>query len=612
MPVPAGWDQAKAHERAVQLLEGAAPFEEQSGSIEFSHGTWRQRRAEPRAISSSLPAAAEVALKESRRAAVQALPESKEADHAAVLRRTWTDIDFDGGEDANQKLVQALEAEFAEQLASTMHGPAVPHAVDANDQMESSCEGSMREVLSDVLGAGDPEEPAAAPTNEEVVNVLGQSDNLGASLDMIGAYLKNYMTDKADMVLRRVMPLCRERGGFWLIKALNIAACVCSKQGRHEEALTALEELERLVGARLADLGGGEAAAWAFYDMVYKNFGWTLEALGRHAEAFGYFERAAELKRASGVAPTWFDQWDLGRTLAHMAYELGRGGELSRAGGLLRDALELQHRSEPGDAITRGKLLKSCGECEVARGELAGALQEQLEAWAAAERHLREARALFLGAAGPSSPLVGLASADLAAVLMRRRRWPEARAMLQQALRCECRSDVIELPRLWEAVECLLAVRRALGDEDGPDGERYETDVLLGLSNLRRRRIDASEPLCYAALMLQVSRLIGVRGALLQEAAACLQLAWEDGPDARPDPTLSLHVFQSSLGPQLLPPRARRQGFQVSLQSLLRQFQAAIAELPRTSGERIRSGAPARSEEKLGAADSPSGGYQAL
>jgi len=184
--------------------------------------------------------------------------------------------------------------------------------------------------------------------------------------------------------------------------------------------------------------------------------------------------------------------------------------------------------------------------------------------------------------------------------------------MLQQALRCECRSDVIELPRLWEAVECLLAVRRALGDEDGPDGERYETDVLLGLSNLRRRRIDASEPLCYAALMLQVSRLIGVRGALLQEAAACLQLAWEDGPDARPDPTLSLHVFQSSLGPQLLPPRARRQGFQVSLQSLLRQFQAAIAELPRTSGERIRSGAPARSEEKLGAADSPSGGYQAL
>uniref|UniRef100_A0A7S4WIL8 Uncharacterized protein n=1 Tax=Alexandrium monilatum TaxID=311494 RepID=A0A7S4WIL8_9DINO len=348
MPVPAGWDQAKAHERAVQLLEGAAPFEEQSGSIEFSHGTWRQRRAEPRAISSSLPAAAEVALKESRRAAVQALPESKEADHAAVLRRTWTDIDFDGGEDANQKLVQALEAEFAEQLASTMHGPAVPHAVDANDQMESSCEGSMREVLSDVLGAGDPEEPAAAPTNEEVVNVLGQSDNLGASLDMIGAYLKNYMTDKADMVLRRVMPLCRERGGFWLIKALNIAACVCSKQGRHEEALTALEELERLVGARLADLGGGEAAAWAFYDMVYKNFGWTLEALGRHAEAFGYFERAAELKRASGVAPTWFDQWDLGRTLAHMAYELGRGGELSRAGGLLRDALELQHRSEPG------------------------------------------------------------------------------------------------------------------------------------------------------------------------------------------------------------------------------------------------------------------------
>merc|ERR1740121_553051 len=48
---------------------------------------------------------------------------------------------------------------------------------------------------------------------EELTATLATPRNLGAALDLVGAYLKNYEIDKADLVLERVVPLCRERGG---------------------------------------------------------------------------------------------------------------------------------------------------------------------------------------------------------------------------------------------------------------------------------------------------------------------------------------------------------------------------------------------------------------
>jgi len=431
MVVPVLQDR-RTYAHAVELLTGAQGYHGGGTEkyIEFSHGTWRQKQQKP---------------------------------SEAVLRRTWTDMNFDLGEDANLQLVQTLETEFAAQLACTMQTAGI------SEDCEKSGENplALSNALAHILGT-DTDTAAATISDREVLEVLNQTENLGASLDMIGVYLKNYMTDKADLVLRRTMPLCRKRGGLWLIKALNISACVCSKQDRHEEALEALEELDRLVRSELGALGhiGADAdtVAWAFFDMVYKNFGWTLESLGRHAEAFSYFERAVEVKRANGVSPTWFDQWDIGKALVRRSYMNEDAVELRCAGGILREALALQKSTDPTDIITRSKLLKSNGECCVALGELAFTLEDRRVEWEQAESFHREARDLFEDALGPSSPLTGWACEDLAAVLLRLRRFQEARDMLHQALHCESLKDVIQLPKVDELLHGLLVVHRATGD----------------------------------------------------------------------------------------------------------------------------------------------------
>lgn len=570
-----GSDQPRTHHHVVQLLEGAAPYEGAAEQMEFSRGTWRRKCALSHTLSSGGITAVNSALTPVRADAGSRFLGKQDMDgHIHVLRRTWTDMDFDNGEEMNQRLVELLETEFAVQLASSMDHPSRMDNVETSKETRKDSQTVSFESTSYMFGKSE----ASIFTDDEVQEVLSKSHNLGASLDIIGVYLKNYMTDKADLVLRRVMPLCRHRGGFWLIKVLNIASCVYSKQGRHDEALKALVELDSLVRARLAEMNCDDTSAWGFYDMIYKNFGWTLQSLGRNAEAFNYFERAVEIKRANGIAPTWFDQWDLGRALLQMAYEQQHAGELSQASRLLCDALKLQQRSDPNDMITRGKLLKSNGDCRVALGALSKALQDQLVQWAEAEGFFREARACFQDALGASNPLTGWASQDLAGILMRLRRWREARDMLHQALHCECCKDIIELPNVYELIEGLILVHRKLGHADRPNKKCYESDVLLGLANLRNRRIDEVEPASFAALLMQASHLLGVCGLFLQEAAACLQLAWEQGPERKPNPTFHFDV-QTPVRPQFMPPRAQIQGLKVSFVALLSEFEAEIAAL---------------------------------
>lgn len=578
MPAVSAWDQHLAYERATFLLEGVGACSGHADQIEFSRGTWHARRAPTGACVSGAEASSGTWGTPPQRFLSRA-----EADrHADVLRRSWTDIDFDRGEGANQDLVRAVEAEFVAQLASSMRNPELASGAEAGLQTECG-EGLLRNWHAD---------ESVVLTGDEAMDILNIGQNLGASLDIIGAYLKNYMTDKADLVLRRVMPLCRQRGGFWLVKALNVASCVCSKQGRHEEALEALEELDSLVRAQLSALGCGEAAAWAFYDMLHKNLGWTLEALGRHAEAFRHFEQAVEVKEAAGVAPTWFDHWDLGRALAQGAYRQRHAGELRRAGGILQSALELQCRAEAGDAVTRGKLLGSNGECRLLLGELSPALEVQRAEWAEAERCHREARRCFQAALGASSALAGRASEDLGAVLLRQRRWPEAREALHQALHCECCKDTVELPKLEELLRGLLLVHTAAGDGERPGKPCYQGDVLLGAANLRRRRVDEAEPAAFAALLLRACRLIGAHEGLLQEAAACLQLAWELGPGRGPDPTLYSRVFLQPVGPRAAPPRSCRQSLDVGLVALLPELRAEVAALRAASRARSAGSEP--------------------
>ncbi|CAE8619600.1 unnamed protein product [Polarella glacialis] len=66
---------------------------------------------------------------------------------------------------------------------------------------------------------------------------------LRATLDLAGAYIKNYSLDKADLLLVRALPECRRRGPPWDMKCLQDMATLRFKQNRQPECARLLEEL---------------------------------------------------------------------------------------------------------------------------------------------------------------------------------------------------------------------------------------------------------------------------------------------------------------------------------------------------------------------------------
>eukprot|EP00929_Paragymnodinium_shiwhaense_P020162 TRINITY_DN13525_c0_g1_i2.p1 TRINITY_DN13525_c0_g1~~TRINITY_DN13525_c0_g1_i2.p1 ORF type:complete len:616 (+),score=94.13 TRINITY_DN13525_c0_g1_i2:78-1925(+) len=189
-----------------------------------------------------------------------------------------------------------------------------------------------------------------------MTRAIGQNRNLGAAIDLVGAYLKNYEIDKADRVCARIEALCRERGGLWLLKLLNFYSTVRMKQSRYEEALDMYKEYETLIKFSPEE-------AWEVYDTVYRNFGWIHTSLGDYDQALSYFQKAVEVKRRKGVPPHWFDQWDLGKTQARLALRDGRVRELELALQLIKDAHAMHLEVEPRDIVMRCKMLNSAGEC---------------------------------------------------------------------------------------------------------------------------------------------------------------------------------------------------------------------------------------------------------
>lgn len=93
-------------------------------------------------------------------------------DKSALLKRNWTDLMFQEGEEMNEEKVAEIEAAMASDLGKS--------------------------------GGG-----------------LHNGKNLGNALDLVGVYMKNYKLDKADAVLSRCGPFVSQRGGVWMIKWLN-------------------------------------------------------------------------------------------------------------------------------------------------------------------------------------------------------------------------------------------------------------------------------------------------------------------------------------------------------------------------------------------------------
>ena len=152
----------------------------------------------------------------------------------AVLRRSWTDIDFQDGGEGNKKRLGELERVFCNQIMST-----------------------------NLLTASTTDNALTLLQNPGVNQCFNDPHTLGMSLDLVGAYLKNYEVEKADQVMTKIMPHCREMGELWLTKALNHHSTVRMKQCRYGEAKLMLEELISIIPY-------DDVEAWEAFDMIYR------------------------------------------------------------------------------------------------------------------------------------------------------------------------------------------------------------------------------------------------------------------------------------------------------------------------------------------------------
>lgn len=369
-----------------------------------------------------------------------------QADRAWALKRDWTEDAFQAGAEGNlarlREFEDALAARLRRSSAGALGGGPAPPAHDGGDGGE---------VLARVLGRGaSPDREAAGRVRDAV---LRDPEVLGSALDIVGAYLKNYAVDKAAAVVESVLPTCRQKGGLWLLKALNHLATVRMKQARPEEALTALEEVNAYATMNLSPQQREDA--WEFWETVYRNFGWVLSSLGREDEAIDYIQRAIDVKERVGLPPSWFDLWDLGRMRAATALRREDQDGIRDSQSLVTRALWLHRDAEPGDLVMRAKLWHSVGECSFALGHLAEragagpAAGPEARAAAPAARAqcrkalkcFREAHKLFRKAEGRHGALAGGEAQAAAWALLRLGEDEEAKGPLLDALEALARQE---------------------------------------------------------------------------------------------------------------------------------------------------------------------------
>jgi len=466
-------------------------------------------------------------------------------DREALQRNVWSSIDFFRGEETNAELVQRLEAQFAGQLVRCAQedawdakaGCRVARAEGKDDQ--ESKEGKEGGEDRD---AGNPSETdedgifdVALRSSTDVLagtRMLPESDrtaalsrprNLGTALDLVGVYLKNYEIHKAHRVLDRIGPLCRKRGGAWLMKALDKTCAVRMKQHRAHDALLALQELETLVPFHPEE-------GWQYYDVLYRNFSWVYAALDEAELALKYSCKAVEVKKASGVMASWFDCWDLSKAHARLGQKAGRRDEMETGYELCCKAASIHRVAEPKDLISLSKILSNVGEICMGIGDSywLDHMKEQAFVWfSKAEEPLTEAYNIYRDTLGTNKPLFGWQAGIMAHCMVRLERWNEARKYIEEAIKVECSKDIATPGSILALVERVVTIHQKAKDLKGLAS--YWDCLDHGLERLRRRGADVRERKVFALLLQTIATMTLVADAgeanLLNHALMLLESA---------------------------------------------------------------------------------------
>eukprot|EP00746_Dinoflagellata_sp_MGD_P132969 gnl/MRDRNA2_/MRDRNA2_66650_c0_seq1.p1 gnl/MRDRNA2_/MRDRNA2_66650_c0~~gnl/MRDRNA2_/MRDRNA2_66650_c0_seq1.p1 ORF type:complete len:919 (+),score=205.95 gnl/MRDRNA2_/MRDRNA2_66650_c0_seq1:266-2758(+) len=338
--------------------------------------------------------------------------------------------------------------------------------------------------------------------SEKLTAVLDRACNLGVALDLVGAYLKLYEIDKADAVLSRVLPMCRQRSSVWQVKGLNLLILLRGKQARHEEQLAALQEMEKIIPFEpSAELG------WQFYDIFYRNYACTLRALERSEEALEYSWKAVTVKTDAGQAATWFDMWDIGLAHSRIGQFHNSTGEMRKGHDFICKALEIHRKVEPNCTIIIAKILDSAGQCCLILGDH-GEEHERQRWYVDGNRYMQEAYEIFMKTCGPLKPLTGWMAQNYAHATDRLKDYEASRKLLHHALKVEAHKDIITVTGLLELLDRVMECHQNKGDLKSLC--MYESELNVSLDNLRMRHVRQADPQAYATLLQKIASFLMV------------------------------------------------------------------------------------------------------
>eukprot|EP01062_Namystynia_karyoxenos_P030286 TRINITY_DN22637_c0_g1_i1.p1 TRINITY_DN22637_c0_g1~~TRINITY_DN22637_c0_g1_i1.p1 ORF type:complete len:562 (+),score=184.34 TRINITY_DN22637_c0_g1_i1:70-1686(+) len=325
-------------------------------------------------------------------------------DKMPAMAFEWSDQGFNEGRDANLQRVAEHEAEFTRQL--------------------EGCGGWAVRMDGEVLHR---------------------------ALDMGVVYIKNYLLDKADAIYAKVLPLCRERGFPWVVRALQDTATLRFKQHRQKECASLLEELEAISPPHPA---------------TYENLGTVYNSLRMPDKAYRMFEMKILLQ---GGEYEGADYVSMGLVKKHV-------GRHQEALEMFEKALQICLEEEPDMPVSQGKLHGTVADARTQVGDLAGAEEQHQLAYDK-----------FKTAIGHESPLFGGAAWKLAKCLVDRGKLEQGAEVYLEALHTHAVQDAPHPTPLMEIMDDVLVLHTQKLQGGAAALARYLPKVEHALQNLQSR-----------------------------------------------------------------------------------------------------------------------------
>eukprot|EP00746_Dinoflagellata_sp_MGD_P146188 gnl/MRDRNA2_/MRDRNA2_78698_c0_seq1.p1 gnl/MRDRNA2_/MRDRNA2_78698_c0~~gnl/MRDRNA2_/MRDRNA2_78698_c0_seq1.p1 ORF type:complete len:847 (+),score=207.29 gnl/MRDRNA2_/MRDRNA2_78698_c0_seq1:83-2623(+) len=210
-------------------------------------------------------------------------------------------------------------------------------------------------------------ERALAEMPPDVIRMkFRRPDILGAAVDLVGGYLGKREVAKARSLMEMIMPVCRQFGGIWLIKALNHMAAVRMQMGFPAESLSLLMECEQLAENEMPS----KKKDWDFFEDLYRKLAGVHDALKNEDKAVEFAQKAINVKESAEQPVSWFDLWDLGHKQSTMALMSNDRTKITRASQTLEKALRQHIEKGDTDLVMRAKIWHIVGECSFALAHL--------------------------------------------------------------------------------------------------------------------------------------------------------------------------------------------------------------------------------------------------